>query len=156
MKKLLITSAVLIALTGGASAALTQPSITAEDNTPVRVDQLEDKVDNHEARITNTEADVADLQQSTGTLPSSNRTEVPAATQQAPQPEPTPSPPPNPVTVVAYEVQPVQGTENENCKYTYSDGTTRVFAWRTVTYNQVRIIQTSGRCDQSVIGTLKP
>jgi len=61
MKKLLITSAILIGLAGAGGAALTQQSGTAEDNTPTRVDQLEGRVDNHEAetdvlRIAHSEA----------------------------------------------------------------------------------------------------
>jgi len=153
MKKLLITSAILIGLAGAGGAALTQQSGTAEDNTPTRVDQLEGRVDNHEARITNTEADVSDLQQSTGTPPSSSRTEVPTqqANPQAPAPAATEQP--TPVTVLSFEVLPADGTENADCKYTYSDGTSLIFLWRTVSYNQgVRIVHNNGVCDNSVIG----
>jgi len=155
MKKLLITSAVLLSVTGIGSYGLTHNSAQSEDNTPQRVDQLEGQVENHEARITNTEADVTDLQESTGTPPSSQRTEVPQSTPQSESPQPPTQPEAAPVTVVAYEIQPIPGTENENCKYTYSDGTSKVFLWRTVEYNQIRVIHTSGTCDSRVIGMVK-
>lgn len=106
---------------------------------------------NHEARITNTEADVNYLQGETTT--NTVRVEVPVVTT---TPVPTPEPTPEPVTVVGYEQIPVEGTEDIDCKYTYSDETTHQWHWKTVEYNQgTKITSTAGTCDYSDIGTEK-
>lgn len=109
---------------------------------------------NHEARITNTENDVSQLQGNTTIV---ERVEVPVVvTQPVPTPE-APAPEPEPVVVTAYEQVPVSGTEDIDCKYTYSDGTTYQWHWFTVEYNQgSRITHRSGICDDRAIGTNKP
>lgn len=159
MKKLIIGSAVLLTLATATSLALTQPSnLMAESDLPIKVQHQQEQLDNHEARITNTENDVTGLQNKTSTPPSVQRVEVPVV-QPAPVSQPSPTPPepePTPVTVTSYEQIPVENSEDVDCKYTYSDGTTYQWHWKTVEYNQVRIVHTTGKCDQSAIGTEKP
>jgi hypothetical protein len=120
-------------------SALNSPSSTGAADSPLvtQVDDNTKKLDNHEARISNTESDVKDLQNKTNTAPSTNHVAVPNSTPSASNPA-TPSP----VTVTAYEQQPIDGSENVNCRYTYSDGSNTVFLWKMV--NEQGSWQTDG------------
>lgn len=163
MKKLIIgisSIAVISGLVIGGAMANSGSATTSSppDLTP-QVQAQQTQLDNHEARITNTENDVKDLQSSTNTPPSVAKVDVPIAqaapvlqqTAQAPTiPEPTS---PTPVTVTAYEQIPVEGSEDVDCKYTYSDGTNYQWHWQKVEYNQgSKITNTSGLCDNRAIG----
>lgn len=127
-----------------------------------KIQQHDEQLANHEARITNTESDVADVQTNTSTPPSNNRQSVPSVTTPEPQaadspaPATQPAPAPTPVTVKSYDQVGVEDTENMDCKLTYSDDTTYIFRWKTVTYNQsTKITSMNGKCDTSVVGKEK-
>ncbi len=155
----IISTLVVAALHFNKGGASSEPPIVQEVKHQGQV------LNNHEDRITNTEKDVTDLQNKTQTPPSSTRTVVrevtiPSATEPltipTQTPNPTPSPAPSPVIVTAYNRIPVQGSENTDCRFTYSDGTTLQWLWETVTYNQgTKITNRGGVCDNSVIGSIK-
>lgn len=113
-------------------------------------------LDNHEARITNTENDVKDLQGHTATQPSPNNKVAPAVVTPAPPLDTSPDPTPAPVVVTAFEQIPIVGSENINCKLTYSDGTDYTFLWMIVSYNQgIKNAYSIRNCDKYKIGTQK-
>lgn len=148
-KRLVLTTGVLIIGSIIGVAALQNPESTTAVDSPIaqEVDRQGQVLNNHEGRITNTENDVKDLQSNTGTPPSVTRVEVPA------QPPSAPAPIQPPITIVGYEVIPIPGSENKDCKYTYSDGSTRQFLWQIVTYNQgTKFTQTNDFCDYRIIG----
>lgn len=128
------------------------------ETTPLvqQVERQEEVLDNHEARITNVESDVSDLQTNTGTAPSIQRVEVPVVTTEPVQSlEPVAEP--EPVTVVSYRQIPVEGTEDTDCEYTYSDGTTYRWNWKTVTWdNSFKKTNITGYCDDTALGKEKP
>lgn len=128
----------------------TSPVYTTSDQNAI--------LENHEARISNTEKDVTDLQANTNTPPSSDRVEVPpppaVVVQQTEQA--TQIPEPEPVVVTAYEVINIEGSEDQDCKLTYSDGTTHQWHWKTVEYNQsTKTTNAIGKCDGSIVGKEK-
>lgn len=157
----LVTTALISGLVvGGVKMNKTNADVEAPIVTEVR--HQGEVLDNHEARLTNVEGDVSELQTNTNTSPSSNRQSVPAvatpsSTQSLSAPAPAPdTPEPTSVTVVAFEEVPVEGSEDMDCKLTYSDGTSHQWHWKKVSYNQgTKITNTVNKCDSSVIGELK-
>ena len=159
ISSLAVVSGVIIGgmtVTRGSATTPTPPDLTPQ------IQAQQTQLNNHEARITNTESDVKDLQSNTKTAPSTVKADVPVA-EVTPSIEPAPqvvSTPivveqvkPTPVTVTAYEKIPVADSENVDCKFTYSDGTTYQWHWLTVEYNQgSRITRSIGKCDSSTIG----
>lgn len=154
MKKLLIASATVLSIASVATFGVSRQGV-AEDVSPivVQVQKHETQLQNHEDRITNVEKDVSVLQDNTQTPPSNTKVVVREVL--APQPDvaqPVTSQPevvvaPAPVTVVSYEKIPLEGTENTDCRVTYSDGTSRQWHWQTTEYNQgTKISQTNGSC----------
>lgn len=159
MKKQLIIGTVVCAVISGlvvgglkaspgqASTPTTDPAVAQE------IKHQGETLDNHEARITNTENNVKDLQVHTNTPASTNTVVVPQVTTPS-APLPTPSAPP--ITVIAFQVQPIEGTENSNCMVTYSDATTYTWLWQIVTYNQgTKITSSNNLCDNRLIGNQK-
>lgn len=162
MKKSYIFSGLVIA-TGITAGAISATRTTGADTsaTQAQVQAQQSQLDNHEARITNTESNVKDLQTNTNTPPSTNTVYVPATqsssapTNTANHPESTPTPQ-QPVVVSSYEVINVTDSEDQDCKYTYSDGTIYQWHWKTVQYNQgTKFTQVNGWCDQRSMGTEK-
>lgn len=163
-----ITALAGTVLLGGAIVGIMQnPKSNATTEPPLvtEVRHQGEVLDNHEDRITNLETDVTAVQQSTNTPSSSNKVvvrEVQTASPTEPiYTEPTQAATPvveePKIVVTAYEAIPVPGTENVECKLTYSDGTVKQWLWKTVEYNQgSKIVRTSGTCDASVIGQVKP
>lgn len=146
MKKLLLTSAVLIATASGIAYSATRP-ISADSDLPLVVQHQQQQLDNHEARITNVEGDVKDLQSNTNTKPSSDKVTVPSV---SPAPAATPEQPK--VTITAWELVP-EGN-NERCNLTYSDGTSHTF-FHTQWSDDGKAMATNGVCDDSLIGKEK-
>lgn len=165
MNKRLITPFAAVLVVGLVVGGATWGRTLATEKPPIvqEVEHQGEVLDNHEDRITNNEADIEDLQSTTNTPPSPGRTVVREVITPSPtQPiytEPTPEPEPEPVIVVtAFRQIPVnEGYNNENvdCELTYSDNTTYRWHWKTVTYNQTKITNTSGTCDAQVIGAKK-
>lgn len=161
MKKLLILP-VLVTLFGSGSILALERQTTAVAEFDLaglnqQVQNHDETLDNHEARLDNVEGDVTVLQSSTATPPSPNHVNVPAVTTPKAEPLPEPTPQPTPVVVVSFEQIPLTPGEDWDCKLVYSDATEKVWKWKVVTYNQgTQIIGTSGKCDNSLIGTVKP
>ena len=153
----LLSTAIVGGLQFNKSDATTEPPIYTE------VRHQGEVLDNHEDRITNTEKDVTELQTKTGTPPSPTRTIVREVSTPSPPtpissiPITTPTPQSTPVTVVSYEQIAIQGSEDVDCKYTYSDDTSYQWRWKTVAYDQgSKIISTHGQiCDIGSIGQKK-
>lgn len=127
-------------------------------NTILEHNNHQDQVlDNHEARLNNNERDISELQDNTNTSPSTQRVEVPVVVERNdPDPEPLPEPEPHPITVISYRQVPLEGSENIDCEYKYSDNTTYQWHWLTVEYNQgTKTIRKYGTCDTSVVGREK-
>lgn len=164
MKRLLFTLGTLIIGILPITVAANMANTTGASEEPPIVQEVRHQgevLDNHEDRITNNEADIADLQSNTNTAPSPTRVIVREVTTPEPtEPLSTPvEPEPEPIVVTAYEQIPMNtGYNNEDmdCKYTYSDGTTYQWHWKTVEFNQVKITHTNGYCDNRVIGYIKP
>lgn len=123
-----------------------------------KLQQHDEQLDNHEARIDNTEADVEVVQQATNTPAAQNRQNVPQVTtpNPAPAPSPTPQPTPPPVTVNAYEAI-VVDENNTDCKWTYTDGTTNTFRWKSYSTNSQgqKVGTINNYCDGRAIGQIK-
>lgn len=167
-KRYIAGTSVLIAGAVAGVMALSSPQSAHATDSPLttEVSNQSKELANHEARITNTESNVADLQAKTGTPASSTQTVVPDAD---PNPAQTPDPTPVPVTVVSYQQIPLDDQGNTDCQYTYSDGTTYQWHWKTYNpqgswqvngnplngYHWVPTTSTSGTCDDSVIGWTK-
>lgn len=156
MKKIIVI--ILATLTTGlvAGGLTTRNQGLAVDEPPFiqTLQNHSETLANHEARITNAEGNIVDLQNKTGTT-STNTVYVP----QVVTPPATPTivtPQPTPITVVKYEQIPIEGQYRIDCKFTYSDGTTKTWVWQTWEFNQgTKITHTSDKCDQSVIGRVK-
>lgn len=150
-KSTVVASIVLTTLATSVAYANLNPYVASTTEQPPIIQQVEKheaELDNHEARITNVESDVSDLQTNTNTAPSVQRVEVPVVV--TPQPEPVA------VTVVSYRQIPVEGTEDTDCEYTYSDGTTYRWRWETVEWNQgSKQSHRSGYCNDNAIGMTK-
>lgn len=164
MKKRIVAIATVSTVLGLLLGGYTLANTWASTDSPTTIqgvnevnDHQQSQLDNHEARISNTENDVSGLQQSTNTPQSSNRVTVPGVTPPpTSQAAPDVTPPPTPVTVASYEQLSVPGSEDIDCKLTYTDGSTHTWRWKTVTYNQgTATTQLSGRCDPSIIGQAK-
>lgn len=176
MQKRFVTipaAAVLVAGTIVGIVANNNPPTTGADTSPV-VQTLT----NHEVRIRNAENNIKALQGATSTPDSPNNATVPASSpvtdgnvsQGIVSPTAastsTPSAAPS-VTVTAFK-EIVLDADTSDCVYTYSDGTTYQFHWKTsnpqgswmtdgVGQNGhwVKTVQTSGYCDQRAIGQQK-
>lgn len=162
MRKLLITSSLLIAVSGTISYIVNKPiPVTATDEPPivVEVQKHDEQLANHEARITNSEANISVLQSNINIPVPTDVKTVPAVTTVVPAAKPATTQPNQTqveVTIVSYEQIPVENTDNVDCKLAYSDGTTKQWHWRTVWYNQgTQLSSASGRCDASVVGNIK-
>lgn len=160
MKKLTVVSSIALTtlVTGVVYANLNPIEATVESPIIQEVKHQGEVIDNHEARLTNVEKDIDKLQQNTNTPPASNKVSVPAVVTPPPE-QPIEEPTqveqkPDPVTVVSYTQIP--DGENTDCQYTYSDGTTYIWDWETVEWNQgTRIGHRSGICDYRAIGKVK-
>lgn len=151
MKKLLLSSAIILTTASISAYTITRPT-SADTDLPIQVQHQQAELDNHEARITNTEKDVQDLQANTNTPSSPEHVDVPEVVTPAAT-EPPAAPTPEPITVVSYEQIPIENSEDIDCKYTYSDGTTKQWHWKVVTYNQgSKNTKVSGFCDNRAIG----
>lgn len=169
MKRLKVTKKITLAAAGaivvgvlGGVAAMNNPAPTKATDSPLvqQVDSQSKELDNHEARITNTENDVKDLQNKTGTPPTSNKVNVPPVTAPAQTQQTTPQ-----TIIVASFEQIDEGGGNMDCKFTYSDGTTYQWHWKTVnpqgswqtdSFGQnghwTESMQTTGSCASQDIG----
>lgn len=163
MTKLLFLSAAITILGSVGVSALERQTIAVAEFDLAGLNQVvqnhDERLDNQDARLTNVEGDVSDLQTSTNTPPKTNTVYVPGVQtpQPAPQPASTSTPPPAPVLVTNVIQIPLLPSEDIDCKLIYSDGTEKVWRWKTVTYNQgTKITYTSNKCDDSLIGTVKP
>lgn len=117
-----------------------------------KLENHDQQLDNHDDRITNVEKDVETVQEKTETPPAPERVVVREVVTQNPTatntPEPTPAPEPKPAKVVQAE-KIVVDENRTDCKYTYSDGATKQFAWETKytdTNGNLRTT-TNGYCD---------
>jgi type II secretory pathway pseudopilin PulG len=155
-KKILLSTAVLVAMSGGAlTAALDQPQKTGADTSPLvqQVQHNTDQLNNHEARISNAENDIKSLQDNTQTPPSTTRTVVEQVTTPAPSQPVTQPTPPAPVTVTKSDFS---GDNTSGvCNLTYSDGTTaQVAAVITASDGGFKVTIYSNNCD-SFVGQAK-
>jgi hypothetical protein len=169
-KKLLLTGATILTLGTIGSTMVIKYSKPAEAGTSPLVTQ----VDNHEARIKNLESNVSAIQTRTGTPPSSNQVDVPVVNSTSPTPTDSTSSPSTdtapvesaPVVTAYKEI--VIDADNSDCEYTYSDGTTKVFHWKTTNPKGAWVTDSSGQnghwvkttsqngfCDQRAIGQSK-
>jgi hypothetical protein len=117
-----------------------------------------DTLDNHEARISAVENNLGNISTNSSADPPNSQ---PVAHPTAPINNASPSPQahkePDPIVVTAYEQIPIEGTEDIDCKLTYSDSTTHQWHWRTVTENQgTTTVHTGGICDARILGHEKP
>lgn len=148
-------------IVGGATWGQTQA-----DSVPPIVQEVTnhgERLDNHEDRITNTEQDVSKLQNETNVAPSESRTVVrEVITEPAteplnnPAPDPQPEPEPEPIVITNVEQIPTgegYNGENVDCRFTYSDGKTYQWHWKTVRYNQQKITSYNDKCDSNLIGS---
>lgn len=119
----------------------------------------DEQLNNHDDRITNVENDVEKVQEETQTAPSSEKvvvrevvTENPTV-QNEPEAESDPAPAPKPVVVTAFEQVPVDANRTD-CKYTFSDGTTKTTVWKVTSVNAQGHQNSSykGYCESLVIG----
>lgn len=137
----------------GVSALTTSQPTGASDEPPIvkEVHHQREVLNNHEARITNTEGDVRDLQNKTQTPPSVTRVEVPVVS-----PAPVPEPTPPLVTITAYR-EIVLDPDTSDCEYTYSDGTTYRWLWKTTSNDQFgnKNVYKTGYCNSNMIGEPK-
>lgn len=159
----LVTGVVVLGSIGGVSASMANQPKTGADTSPIvtEVDNHEDRLKNHEARISNLETNQRVLQTNTNTQSSPNTVAVPTvrdvtastttSTATAAPSVDTPA-----VTVTAYKEIPLDA-DNSDCEYTYSDGTTYRFHWKTVAHtgSGEKAIQTSGFCDDRALGQSK-
>ena len=171
VKKIIIAVATLSVIGGFTSSALNAPTTEATDEPPIvkEVERQGEVLENHEGRITNAENDVKALQDNTSTAPATERVVVKEVLTQPTQPTQTQIAQPEqpaPIVVVAYEQIPTG--ETADCKYTYSDGTTYQWNWKTINPqgswvtdgvgqngHWVTTTNTSNYCDQRAIGLPK-
>lgn len=128
----------------------------------------DEQLANHDDRIANVEKDVDKVQENTQTAPSTEKVivrevqtpnpTVTNAPEPADAPAPTLTPKPQPVKVTAFQVIP--SGQEFNCKYTYSDGTSRTFRWKWYSTAQtsdgpVQAVNQNGYCDSQAIGLMK-
>lgn len=169
-KRLVLTTATIVTLgvVGGAAAMATNPTKTQAGTAPIVTE-----VDNHEVRISNLEGNVKVLQTKTATPDAPTTVSVPVvnatttSTVPATSTPTEPLPVVTPITVTAYR-EIVIDTDTSDCEYTYSDGTTYRFHWKTSDpkgswqtdgqgYNGqwVKSTLTNGFCDKRAIGIAK-
>lgn len=155
-KNILIVSSALVLAVGGATFALSRPTTTGADTSPLvqQVQHDSDRIDNHEARITNTENDVKDLQNKTDTSPSVIRVPVPVVTSTSPT-QALSAPAPAQVTVSA--VAQVKNGNDTDCKLTYTDGTSITKQWRIFDGSDglTETVHYLGVCDNTLVGQIK-
>lgn len=124
----------------------------------------DEQLANHDDRIANVEKDVEKVQEETNVAPATEKvivrevqTSNPTVTntlEPAPAPAPKPSAP-ELALITAFQVVEIDETRKD-CKYTYSDGTSKTFKWRwSRTVDGVTQTRTSGYCDSTVVGQPK-
>jgi hypothetical protein len=170
----LVSSVIVLGLIGGVSAEMANQKPVGADTSPLvtEVDQQNDKLNNHEARISNLETDTRTLQANTNTQPSTNKVAVPTVraantTASASQTASLPTETVAPVTVTAFR-EIVIDADTSDCEYTYSDGSTDQFKWKSTNQQGAwvqdggmgpghwqKTINYSNFCDKRAIGTLK-
>lgn len=170
-RTIIIASTILtLGVTGGATYMATTPTPkTGADTSPIVT-----QIDNHETRIKNLEGNVTVLQTKTGTAPAVTNTPVPVVNVTATTPVSTTTSSTTipvdttvtPVTVTAYK-EIVLDADTSDCEYTYSDGTTYRFHWKTrgkdtvITDSNgengysVKTSVKNGFCDDRAIGIVK-
>lgn len=174
-RTLIIASTVLtLGVTGGATYMATTPTPkTGADTSPIVT-----QIDNHETRIKNLEGNVTVLQTKTGTAPAATNTPVPVVTAPVVGSTTTSATPVDtvptattatvaPIVVTAYK-EIVIDADTSDCEYTYSDGSTYVFHWKTTKLQGswitdgdggngrwVKATLTNGYCNDKAIGTVK-
>lgn len=161
-KKLLLTSLASVLTIGAVSGAValnSTPQHVGADTSIVQtqLDAQNKELANHEARITTNESNIQAVADKTSTpTASAPTTSVSTNTStQAVLAEQTPAP--TPVTITAVDQIPLDD-KNIDCKYTYSDGTSYQWHWKTnktagQTVNGLSV--TYGTCDNSSIGSVK-
>lgn len=162
--KLAILSSVVLPVVGAAHIASNSAGADAEPPIVTEVRHQGEVLDNHEARIGNLETDVADVQANTNTTPSPNKVSVPSVSTPSvtvtadPTPTPpAPAPEAKPIVVEGYAIVNIEGSEDQDCKVTYTDGTSYQWHWKQIEYNQgTRIVHGINKCDDSLVGTKKP
>lgn len=136
MKKLLIVSTALIAVTGATSQAITNNTpISADEKPPIvlqvenheeRITGLEDKTDKTQTQVNQNTADIGELQANTGTSPADPVEPVKTPVNRTPSTpeEPKPSEPtPEPIDLhTIISVTDVNGTNTHTCTYTIQTG----------------------------------
>lgn len=123
-----------------------------------KLQHIDERNDNQDDRIGNTEKDVEKLQEDTNTEPAIEKTVVREVVTEnntvtnTPGPESTPEP----ILVTSYKVIPISEKSAE-CRYSYSDGTTKTFTWKSAYFNSsgAEVTKVNGKCDQSVVGSVK-
>ncbi len=174
-RTLIIASTVLtLGVTGGATYMATTPTPkTGADTSPIVT-----QIDNHETRIKNLEGNVTVLQTKTGTAPAATNTPVPVVTAPVVGSTTTSATPVDtvptattatvaPIVVTAYK-EIVIDADTSDCQYTYSDGSTYVFHWKTTNLKgsyaedgngangrYLKTVSYSGSCDSRAIGQPK-
>lgn len=155
-KKLIIAAVTLSVIGGYTSSALNSQTIEATDEPPIvkEVERHGQILENHEGRITNAESDIKAVQENTGTAPAKDRVVVKEVPVSQPS-EPSPAPEPQPVTITAFR-EVVIDADTSDCEYTYSDGTTHTWRWKTtVTSESQKNVYWTGVCNQNMIGEAK-
>lgn len=148
----------------------TQSKLTGADTSPVVTE-----LSNHEARLKNAENNIKDLQAKTNTPDSASNVTVPQSavatdsdvTSTGTSVSTPVTPVDNPVVVTAFR-EVVLDADNSDCEYTYSDGTTYQFHWKTtnpkgswITDGQgqnghwEKSIATNGYCSDKALGLPK-
>lgn len=169
-KAIIITGSVLIlGVIGGGAASMAGNKTVGAGTSP-----LVSEVDQHEVRISNAENNIRTLQTATNTPDNPSNAAVPTvnspiggstgttSTASTPVLEVT-----VPVTVTAFK-EIVIDADTSDCEYTYSDGTTYRFPWKTTNPQGAWVMDGSGQnghwqatvnkngfCSDKAIGLLK-
>lgn len=137
MKKLLITSTILITIAGGTSYALTSPEDAGADEKPPivlqvenheeRITDLEDKTDKTQTQVNQNTADINELQSGTGIEPAPEVETVHTVVNKPNIPDNNPPPEPEP-EIDPYTITSVTDTPKSTghyCFYTLENGKTQ-------------------------------
>jgi hypothetical protein len=171
----LITGVIVLGLVGGVSAEMVNKPKAGADTSPIvtEIDNHEDRLKNHEARISNLETDTRTLQTNTNTQPSPNKVDPPVVRDVTPNSSPTSASTTTttsdtPAVVVTSYREIVIDADTSDCEYTYSDGTTYQFHWKTTNPHGAWVtdgngnnghwqasVNKSGYCDSKALGLPK-
>lgn len=165
---ILATSVITLGALGGTAATVQNKPSAGADTSPIVT-----TLDNHETRIKNAENNIKDLQVKTNTPASTGNQTVPVVNTQTSDTSAatTISTPvtdtPEPVVVTAFR-EIVLDNDTSDCEYTYSDGTTYQFHWKTTNPQSswqtdgqgqnghwAATISKSGTCSDKAVGQLK-